>query len=417
MTTASRQRRTGRLRALPGIGTARGRDAWTAVATFAAGLVLLALGLTGQGQLPGLPSVQDAPPSWFVPPLVVGCLAMLAKRAAPLAALLVGVVAFGVDLTLGGSIAGFLYLIDLLYNAALLGSPRVRRALWVAAGLLVAVPTGFALVSSGDARWGVLMALQLAVLYFGPLWWARDVRTSTELAAVAAARADAVERLAASEQREAVRAERDALARDLHDAVASHLSAIALHSGGALASAAHPAKDRAALELTRRSALESMQEMHALISLLRTPEPAGVSGGATRLPDLHDIRDLVEQARRAGRTVELTGLEGSVECPAPVGLAGYRIVQESLTNAAKHAPGECVDISVAPSDSWMSLRIRNTRSPEEEGGQAARSLGAGFGLTAMRERAAALGGTLRVEAQPGTWTVQADLPLQGRHSS
>lgn len=418
MTIASQQHRTARAHhLLPGGRTARGRSAWSAAATFLAGLGLLALGLTGRGQLPGLHVMQDAPSSWFVVPLLVGCLAMVVKKDMPLAALLVGVAAFGADLILGGSLAAFLYFIDLLYHAALLGSPRVRRALWIAAGVLVAVPAGITLLVTREASWGVLMALQQAVLYVGPLWWARDVRTGTELAAVAAARADAIERLAASEQREAVRAERDALARDLHDAVASHLSAIALHSGGALATPAHPTKDRAALELTRRAALESMQEIHALITLLRTPEPAAARGGAARVPGLHDIGDLAEQARRSGCAVELAGLERSAEYPAPLGLAGYRIVQESLTNAVKHAPGESIQITITPSDSCVSLRIRNMRATDTEVPPAADSPGAGFGLTSMRERAVSLGGTLHIEAEPGTWTVQADLPLTRAHSS
>ncbi len=411
MTTASPRARTGRARrSLPGIGSARGRTAWTAAGTFVAGSALLALGLTGQGQLPGLALVQDAPPSWFVPSLLVGCLAMLGKRAAPVTALLVGVAAFAVDIILGGSIAGFLYIIDLLYNAALIGSPQVRRALWIAACIVIAGPTVAVLVATAELRWGVLMGLQQAVLYLGPLWWARDVRTTTELAAVAAARADAVERLAESERWNAVRAERDALARDLHDAVASHLSAIALHSGGALATAADPAKDRRALELTRRSALESMQEMHSLIALLREPEPFGDPDGATRLPGLADIPELVDQARSTGRQVELIGLERAGDYPAPTGLAGYRIVQESLANAAKHAPGEGVEVRIEPSDSRIALSISNNRTADGQGSSTTCVTGAGLGLINMRERAAALGGTVRIDARPGTWTVTADLP-------
>jgi len=406
MTSAGHEHRTvPARRPSAGSGATRGQDAWAAAGTFVAGLVLLALGLTGHGQLPGLAVVQDAPAWWFVPPLLVGCLAMLVKRAAPVAALSVGAAAFAVDMALGGSIAAFLYVVDLLYSAALLGSSRLRRALWVSAGVLVAGPTVLTVLVTSEVRWGVLMALQQAVLYLGPLWWARDVRTGRELADVAEARADAIERLADAEQRHAVRVERDALARDLHDAVASHLSAIALHAGGALATAADPVKDRAALELTRSFALESMQEMHALIALLREPEQAAV-----RLPRLADIPELVEQARRTGSEVRFAGPEQIMRCPAPVGLAGYRIVQEALTNAAKHAPGERIEVQVAPSDSRVWLRIHNTRAAAPIISPPARSPGAGFGLTTMRERAAALGGTLHIEVQPGEWTVTAELP-------
>ncbi|MUK01371.1 hypothetical protein GM708_05185 [Vibrio cholerae] len=276
---------------------------WMVGATFAGGLGLILLGLTGVWQIPGL-TLRDAPSWWFVPPLAVGCLALLAKRTRPTAALVVGALAFAADTVLGGSIAGFLYFLDLLYTAALVGSARLRRTLWIAAGALVVGPSIATLTATLDLRWAVLVALQQAVIFLGPLWWAKDVRTSKELAIIAAARADAVEQLAGSVRREAIRSERDSLARELHDAVASHLSAIALHSGGALATPAEPAKDRQALGVVRSSALESMREMHSLISLLRDPDAGderrrheGARFGGPRGPRRADPTDRREHRR------------------------------------------------------------------------------------------------------------------------
>ncbi len=381
--------------------------------TFVVGLALILLGLTGLWQLPGRAVVQGAPSWWFIALLVVGCLALVIRRRAPVVALIVGAGAFSIDAFLGGSIAGLLYFCELLYNAALVGSPRLRRVLWSASGILVVGPAAVTFAVTRDVQWAVLVGLQQSLIYFGPLWWAKDVRTTTELAAIAAARADAVEQLVVSERRESRRVERDALARDLHDAVASHLSAIALHSGGALATPAEPAKDRAALATVRGSALESMREMHSLIALLRDPDQVERPIRSSLAPGIAEIRDLVEQTRRTGTDVELSKLDSTGAVPARVGLVAYRITQEALANAAKHARGQSVTVEVSRSGHILSVVVHNPRtvSPGVGGRISPEPPGSGLGLAIMQERAAAVGGTLQIDDPPDGWTVIAHLPL------
>ena len=419
--------------------TSQRRDALTATITLVCGLELIGLGLTEVwGDQAGLVQLTGADRWWFAIPLTVACAALVYKRRAPLATLVVGFLALAVDLLLGGSIAILLPFFDLLYTAALICSVRVRQALWGVGGVLVAAPMIYGLAETADLRLTVLIGLQQAVLFICPLWWAMDVRRKTELATVAAARADAVERLSLASRQQAIRQERDSLARDLHDVVASHLSAIALHSGGALATPAAEAKDRAALAQVRRSALESMEDMRTMITLLRAPEGdteedtetegwAGSTTGArskaddavAHLPRLTHLQPLLDQARENGLSVTATdrlSARPAARPSAATELVGYRIVQEALTNAAKHAPGSEVLLEVATVEGGadVSIRVRNPLKDGEVPGQGhglGTPPGLGLGLISMKERAASIGGQVSASSSDGQWTVTATLPL------
>ncbi|MHA7272909.1 sensor histidine kinase [Arthrobacter sp. TMT4-20] len=427
--------------------TSQRRDALTATITLVCGLVLIGLGLTEVwGDQAGLVQLTGTDRWWFAIPLTVACAALVYKRRAPLATLVVGFLALAVDLLLGGSIAILLPFFDLLYTAALICSVRVRRALWGVGGALVAAPMIYGLAETADLRLTVLIGLQQAVLFICPLWWAMDVRRKTELATVAAARADVVERLSLASRQQAIRQERDSLARDLHDVVASHLSAIALHSGGALATPAAEAKDRAALAQVRRSALESMADMRTMITLLRAPEgdteedteadtetvpePDGWAGSTTgarskaddavaHLPRLSHLQPLLDQARENGLSVTATdrlSARPAARPSAATELVGYRIVQEALTNAAKHAPGSEVLLEVATVEGGadVSIRVRNPLKDGEAPGPGpglGTPPGLGLGLISMKERAASIGGQVSASSSDGQWTVTATLPL------
>lgn len=378
------------------------RDARTAALTLASGLLLIGAGLTGLWSGDGIEAAGSISRWWFALPLAVACAAQLFKRAAPVPSLMVGAAAFTADSLLGGSIATLLPFLDLMYTAALVSSARVRRVLWGAAVVLVAVPVALRLAETGSLQFTVLTGLQQAAIFLCPLWWAMDVGRKSELAELAAARASAVERLADANRQEAVRAERDAMARDLHDVIASHLSAIALHSGGALATPPAAEKDRGALEQVRRSALDSMEDMRAMIALLRSESTDDDGSSPQRLSRL---KPLLATARANGLNVrceqgELGGLSPGTE------LVGYRIVQEALTNAAKHAPRSEVSVRVDRQDGRVSIVVRNPlhRKPDLP------PAGLGMGLTGMAERARSIGGTVEVDSASDMWTVRAMLP-------
>ena len=219
------------------------------------------------------------------------------------------------------------------------------------------------------------------------------------------------------------RGERARIARELHDVVAHHISMIAVQAEtGRLTTPGLPdagAQRFAAIGDTARAGLT---EMRRLLGVLREDaeqdkepqpdlEPAGPARtGADRRPQpgLPQLGDLVDGAREASGSVVRLIMSGQAARLDPgVELAAYRIVQEALTNARRHAPGAAVDVELRYADDALRLRIRDNGP-----GQAAR-YHAGHGLLGMRERAAAVGGSLQTgDAGGGGFLVEAELPAK-----
>ncbi|GGO71398.1 two-component sensor histidine kinase [Nonomuraea cavernae] len=210
-----------------------------------------------------------------------------------------------------------------------------------------------------------------------------------------------------AESAQAVLAERARIARELHDIVAHHMSVIAIQAEAVpLEAAGDPARLEAGLAEIRALSLAAIAELRQVLGVLRDQD--GRTDTAP-LPGLDRIDDLVAHARSAGLAV-LIKRPGSLDgLPPAVGLSAYRILQESLSNAMRHAPGATVAVDVARDDHDLRLRVAN--GPGETPGGAP---GAGQGLAGMRERAALLGGVL--EAGPtkeGGFQVTARLPIAG----
>jgi signal transduction histidine kinase len=188
--------------------------------------------------------------------------------------------------------------------------------------------------------------------------------------------------------------------------VANHLSAIAIHSTAAL-SLDDPATTRQALGVIRENSVEGLAEMRRLIGILRD---TGGDTGPAPAPTLDGLGALVEGARANGLDVTLEASPGD-GVPAPVELAAYRIVQESLTNALKHATKGPVGVAVTRDGHLLRVRVTSPYGDRD----APRAPGSGAGLVGMRERTALLHGTF--EAGPGAadgtkvWAVRATLPL------
>jgi signal transduction histidine kinase len=204
--------------------------------------------------------------------------------------------------------------------------------------------------------------------------------------------------------RVAVAAERERIARDVHDMVAHSLSVTMLHLTGArLALDDDPDRARAALAEAERVGRASMAEIRRTVGLLSgQSQPMG-----SPVPDASDLAELVESYRRAGLdvTFEVAGDEPAV---APtVGLTVYRIMQESLANVAKHAPGQPAAVTLLVEEAQVSLTVENPMA----GGSASNSTDGGRGLSGMRERAELAGGHLSAGEGPGRrWVVCGVLP-------
>ncbi|MEH1126810.1 sensor histidine kinase [Micromonospora sp. CPCC 206061] len=204
--------------------------------------------------------------------------------------------------------------------------------------------------------------------------------------------------------RRAVLEERARIARELHDVVAHHMSMIAVQAETApyrLGDLPDPVRDE--FSGIAGAARGALTEMRRLLGVLRSDAAEPLKAPQ---PGLTDLPELVATARRAGVEIELDAA-GGPEPPEPVGLAAYRIVQEALANATRHAPGAPVRVEIRPWSRQLLIRVHNGPSAQP----ATDATSEGHGLTGMRERAVLLGGEF--EAAPtaeGGFEVDARLP-------
>ena len=320
----------------------------------------------------------------------------------------------GVALVISGAIAGRalvsepleIYppaLAQLVATYSVAAYAPFRRALVGYGAALAAIAVAAATGTGGPGTPDVLPSAILLLTVWGiGLVVARrwsEVRTVAE-------QAEELHRRREEETRLAVEAERDRIARDLHDSVAHSLAMIAIQAGGA-ASVLEKDPERAArslrsIETTARTGLSEMRHLLQLVGG-DDEQPRGPQPGVAQ------VADLVAGARSAGLDVVLTTTGAESPVAPGVGLAAYRIVQESLTNAAKHAGGPTsVSLVWGERDLTVDVTSRGTASQA--------TAGAGRGIIGMRERAQVVGGRLECgPAAPDSFRVVAHLP-RGVHA-
>lgn len=397
----------------------RRRDAAAALVCLVLALgTLLVLPLIERagGDLVSSPAPGTGPWWGVATTLLVQAAVLAASRPAPrLAPVTVAALPVPLALLAPGGAVGTTTLAVLV--AAYLTGVRVRReqAPPVAASMavLTAVVTGVNLVGSGGTSTGqaVLAGLGQAVIVIGaPMLVAlivvsrRQARGAQERE-LAALRREQDARIAT-----AIAAERTAVARDLHDIAAHHMSGIAM-----LASALERQVDRspeAAKESARDIRAQStavLGDLRRLVGLLRVEDAAPLADRS-----LASLADLVEQRCGAGTAGALVVLPPEANPGAGVGtlaqLVGYRMVQESLANAAVHAPGARCEVRV---DATASDRVRITVVNEAPLRVGASSGHGGFGLLGMRERAELVGAGLdHGPTEDGGWHVTLELPRE-----
>ncbi|MGW3241579.1 sensor histidine kinase [Streptomyces sp. NPDC001070] len=260
----------------------------------------------------------------------------------------------------------------------------------------------------GEVDWApaatVLAVLLSALLAVAPTALGMLTASRRELAARLAELAESRERERRMAAERAVVRERTRLAREMHDTVAHHISLIAVQSG-ALEVTAQGDEAQAAAGAVRRLSRDALDELRHMVGLLRMP--VAVSDGEDAGPGLAELPTLLAAA---GPQVhgDLRALDGG-GCPPPVQHAAYRTVQEALTNVRKHAPGARTEVSVRLAADALHVAVRNGPC----GGVHGPALpSGGHGITGLRERAAALGGTLDAGPEPdGGFLVRATLPL------
>jgi signal transduction histidine kinase len=297
-----------------------------------------------------------------------------------------------------------------LYTAGTL-LDRTRLALF-------AVPVSIAVIASQLPEFGNVM------------FWPDLVRTFAVLAVAAALgdatrnrrayvvqvemRAAEAERTREEEAERRVDEERLRIARELHDVTAHSLSIVAVQSGVALhVLDTDPAAARTALTAIRSTSRDSLQELRGMLGILRGSADDPGAAPLTPSPGLARLSDVVRPVRDAGLNVDVVGLPLAGPLPAIVDASAYRIVQEALTNVLRHAGSSSVHVSIARGEDSLSIEV-----VDDGNGSAGRTPADGHGITGMRERALALGGTFEAGPLPsGGWRVAAVLPLNSRNGS
>ncbi|WP_189299456.1 sensor histidine kinase [Streptomyces albospinus] len=400
-----------------------------AVGFFAGCLILYVLG--------GARVMGGEIPVWqAVLPVLVLCAATAFRSVLPLVAVLVGTVTVSLEAAASGGLGPVLIYTDLLYAAALYGAPWLCRALQfgtVAATMAATVVFLFI----GDRSEGVTTGLIVALLLISPVWTGVLIRNHKEQADAERQRAAQINRLAELDRKTVLQTERTRMARELHDLVANHLSAIAIHSSAVLSlQEAHSgrqdrsggAPDRAdeedpvlrALAVIRENSVQGLAEMRRMVVLLRSDR--AVDDDWDR-PQLNALGALVEQARPAAAAAELTlhteFPESFPEVSSVIEVTAYRIVQEALTNCLKHAAAGRVRIRCEAGTEQLTISVDSPLSRPDVPARQRRpgdpaTAGAGAGLAGMSERATLVGGVFDAgpdRSAPGRWQVRAVLPL------
>ncbi|WP_422397534.1 sensor histidine kinase [Streptomyces acidiscabies] len=373
-------------------------DLRIAAAGLAGGVLLWALGLFARpGGDNGIVLWDgDWPP---LLPLAVMAACELLRRTHPNTATLIGTATLALDTVTRGSVVTVLMYTDLVYAAVLYGTPATARQIPRISALLtlLGATVPFALWRTPET---LLIGFAVGLVTLTPAMTGVLVRDHRSAAEAAGLRAEQTALLAELDRTQAVTAERARMARELHDLVANHLSAIAIHSTAAL-SIDDPDTSKKALTVIRENSVEGLAEMRRLIGILRHPddtvEPA---------PTLDALPTLIDGAQANGLDVTLL-TPPPTDAPAPVALAAYRIVQESLTNALKHASPGKVTVTLHSDATHLKVTVTSPYATPET----PRAPGSGAGLIGMRERATLIGGTFNAGPQKDRWTVSAHLPL------
>jgi signal transduction histidine kinase len=326
--------------------------------------------------------------------LAAAPVALLARRRHPLPVLVVVVVVTLAYLAFGypyGPV--FASLVAALVAAVLAGH---RRAPWAIALVAVAIHVAVQELEGEPLTWGYIA---------GVLAWLTAVLALAEVIRGRRERTAEVARTRAEEARRRAGEERLRIARELHDVLAHHISLINIQAGVALhLMESNPGQVREALTTIKQESRDVLRELRSALEVLRGSHE---SAPKSPTPGMDRLDELVKRSQAAGLAVH-TMVDGAPRAlPAGVDTAAFRIVQEALTNVYRHAHAANATVVVGYGERDLTVQI------DDDGTGGPSSLpGTGSGLAGMRERAAALGGSLDAGHRPdGGFRVLARLPL------
>jgi signal transduction histidine kinase len=278
----------------------------------------------------------------------------------------------------------------------------------ISVGILISIRAPLPAALSG------LVQTELSILATWVLGtWARDRRRQIETAEMRAAR---LEQEREERDRRAVAEERERIARELHDVVTHHVSVIVIQAGAAeRALDRRPADARAAIEAIDQTARQALADMRRMLGILGRATPGAVpaEGGDRDLapmPGLDRLGELIDHVRAAGMPVELSVAGERRPLDPGIELSAYRIVQEALTNALRHAPGGRARVAVGYRPASLDIQVDDDGGTVVPGAPAP-TAGSGRGLIGMRERVSVFGGEFEAAPTERGFRVTARLPL------
>lgn len=333
--------------------------------------------------------------------------AVLFRRTSPIAALAVAtVLGFGYWILDYPNAGAAVAILVLLYSSALY-TPDARAALRAlivfTIALLLVLVAGFVSDSEDEVSVGVIV---INMIMFELAWFAGDsVRNRGQRIRALEARVRASETEQGAQTERAVVAERTRIARELHDIVAHSMSVVVVQAEAAKRNVGvDDDAVRSSIEAIETVGRTNLNDIRGIVGLLRDANDDRVPN-----PQLSMISQLVDQCSEAGLAVSLVVLGDERPLPAMIELSGYRIVQESLTNAIKHAgPNASATITLDYQNDALSISVVD----DGRGAAADRTLTPGHGLLGMRERVEAFGGALRTGPRAGGgYSVEVNLPV------
>jgi signal transduction histidine kinase len=290
------------------------------------------------------------------------------------------------------------------YSAAVYSPYRLLTLVSLPAALLASQIRGAGLPSIPDEFVGYLLLALIMVTGHGLRTW--RIRADESRARLAA-----LEREQAEALRRAAEQERARIARELHDVVTHNVSVMVIQAGAARkVMDADPGQATEALLAVEAGGRAAMTELRHVMGLLTmdTDRPDAAPDLAPQ-PGLDRLEALVERVRDTGLPVDLTVLGQPHPVPAGIGLAAYRVVQETLTNTVKHAAGATASVIIEHTTDHLRIDITDTGGRPD----AAAATGNGRGLIGLRERLTVYGGTLQTGPHPhGGYHVTALIPLE-----
>lgn len=334
-------------------------------------------------------------------------LPLAAWRRAPFAAFVVTASASALAAGLGYAFGIPLGATTALY---LLATTRTNTNAWTPRTAAATVALFLGNLTATTAAQGELAASELihVSLAWAVAWFAGErARLRREHIADLEERARRTEREAKRERDLAAAEERARIARDLHDSAGHAISVIAVRAGAArLRHGEDPERSRAALEEIEAVARQTVAEIDGIVGALR--DGGRPTGADEAPPGLASLGTLLERHACAGLDVTIATHGAPRPLQGPVDLAAYRIIQEALTNAARHGTGSA-EIGLAFRDNRVDLTVANPVT----GASRSESGGGGHGIVGMHERAALLDGRLEAGRSNGTFRLRAQLPYEG----